>query len=136
MGCVRFAGALFFILFYFKRRMKVKRILLLMLGVAVALSVALALSSCSVLLGGGNNTDEYCPEGTQEYCPEGTHEYEWVVQWDATCTSSGSRELVCKNCPMTNGREEIPMTEHDIILVDSKASTCSEEGYKKWYNPS
>ena len=103
-----------------------------MLGVAVALSFALALSSCSVLLGGGNNTDEYCPEGTQEYCPEGTHEYEWVIISEATCYAPGYREYVCKNCPMAGGREEIPMTEHDMILVDSKASTCSEEGYKKW----
>ncbi len=99
-----------------------KRVIVLMLGVALALSFALALSSCDVLLGGGNSNTTYCPEGT--------HEFECVIIDEATCFSTGRKEYVCKNCPITNGYEVIPMTEHDMVTVFTKPSTCAEAGYK------
>ena len=65
---------------------------------------------------------------TQESSELGDHVYgEWQVTQEPTCTESGSRERSCSVCG-SNESEEIAPLGHELMKVDAKEATETEEG--------
>lgn len=92
-----------------------KKIAFLSLALLV-LTLAFALTAC----GGGTTGGGVDPEGCQ-------HQWDETIEQEATCTASGRKMLICKLCGDAR-KEEINPLGHDVVVIQGKAATCTEEG--------
>ena len=51
----------------------------------------------------------------------------WIIDSEATCTTTGTKHEVCKVCKETITNETIPTTDHNYVTVETE-STCTTQG--------
>lgn len=56
----------------------------------------------------------------------------WVVDQEATCTTSGSKHEECTRCHAVLSREEIDPLEHNLVHYEELKPTCTEVGHKAY----
>ena len=61
-------------------------------------------------------------------CDGVTHNSEWIVTTEATCTTLGSKNLVCKDCGEILTTAKINYLEHDMIILEGVSATCTTDG--------
>ncbi|MGM9644227.1 MAG: hypothetical protein ACI3X1_03995 [Eubacteriales bacterium] len=76
------------------------------------------------------NNDLICDVCEAELCTEHTYEYKVLIE--ATCTTTGEKQQVCKMCGHIGETETIPAKGHtEVIDKEAKEPTCTEGGWTK-----
>ncbi len=62
-------------------------------------------------------------------CDNGEHNTEWIVTIEPTCSTYGSKDLVCKDCKIIVTTAKIEFIEHTIVIDEKVEATCKKEGH-------
>ena len=61
-------------------------------------------------------------------CKDDKHNGEWIITEEATCTTPGSKNLVCKDCDKVITTAKIDSFGHNIVIDEKVDPSCEKDG--------